>query len=275
MQLTNLIIGTQTNKATITYGTNTARTLTIPPLGGNRTFAFINQEQTFTLNQRFSSNVGIDGLLRVGNNLDNITDTKKITVESNGYAGLELLGDTSNTTLEPGGAYILLAQDGSKLTTGSVKAMIGIVQNADGDGAGGTYTGTTANSVYFGHKFNGPLHIGTNGNVRFTIAANGNATFTGTVTANSDIRLKTNIKTITNSLEKVLSLRGVEYDRIDIEETPHQIGLIAQEIEEVIPEVVNTNENGFKSVAYQNLIALVIQAIKELNDKVDKLKNKN
>ena len=95
---------------------------------------------------------------------------------------------------------------------------------------------------------------------------------TGTVTANSDIKLKTNIETITNALEKVNQLNGVEYDRIDIND--HQIGLIAQEVEKVLPDVVYDND-GTKSVAYQNLVALLVQAIKELNDKVDKIENKN
>jgi hypothetical protein len=53
----NLITGTGANKATITYTTNTARTLTIPSLGGNRTFAFVNQAQTFSGNQIFANNV--------------------------------------------------------------------------------------------------------------------------------------------------------------------------------------------------------------------------
>lgn len=86
-----------------------------------------------------------------------------------------------------------------------------------------------------------------------------------TVTANSDEKLKKNIKTIENALDKVLSLRGVEYDRTDIQD--HQIGVIAQEVEKIIPEVVYGDET--KSVAYSNLIGLLIEAIKELNKKIE------
>ena len=98
----------------------------------------------------------------------------------------------------------------------------------------------------------------------------------GTVTANSDEKLKTNIKTIENALEKVLSLRGVEYDRID--NNDHQIGVIAQEVEKIIPEVIYPKQPApsydTKSVAYANIIALLIEAIKEQNVKIEDLERK-
>jgi hypothetical protein len=64
--INTLIVGTQANKATISYTTNTARILTIPNLGGNRTFAFINQDQTFTGNQNFT-NINVSGISTLGN----------------------------------------------------------------------------------------------------------------------------------------------------------------------------------------------------------------
>jgi hypothetical protein len=98
----------------------------------------------------------------------------------------------------------------------------------------------------------------------------------GTVTANSDETLKENVITIENALEKVLSLRGVEYDRIDSGD--HQIGVIAQEVEEVVPAVVYGDE--IKSVAYGNLVGLLIEAVKtqqtqinELNARIENLEN--
>jgi hypothetical protein len=104
----------------------------------------------------------------------------------------------------------------------------------------------------------------------------GNIVVSGTVTANSDERLKTNIKPLENALEKVLALRGVEYDRIDNGE--HQIGLIAQEVEKIVPEIVYPKgpapDYERKSVAYANLIALLIEAIKEQNIEIQKLKEK-
>jgi hypothetical protein len=98
----------------------------------------------------------------------------------------------------------------------------------------------------------------------------GNLVAGGTVTANSDRKLKTNIKTIDNALHKVLSLRGVEFDRIDTGD--HQIGVIAQEVEQIIPDVVYGEET--KSVAYANLVGLLIEAIKEQNIKISELERK-
>lgn len=92
----------------------------------------------------------------------------------------------------------------------------------------------------------------------------------GTVTANSDISLKENIKKIPDALKKVLSLEGVEFDFKQTGE--HQIGVIAQEVERVVPELVKDNQ-GVKSVAYQNMVALLIEAIKEQNNIINYLKS--
>ena len=90
----------------------------------------------------------------------------------------------------------------------------------------------------------------------------------------SDERIKTNIKTIENALDKTLLLRGVEYNHVLIEPERKKIGLIAQEVELIIPEVVRTDEQtGLKSIEYQNLVGLLIEAIKELNNKVLNLEN--
>jgi hypothetical protein len=105
----------------------------------------------------------------------------------------------------------------------------------------------------------------------YRLDVSGSGNFTGDVNSSSDIRLKTNIKTLTNSLEKVLSMRGVEFDRIDLEGNPHQIGVIAQEIEEVIPELVSTNENEIKSVSYAKITAVLIEAVKEQQEQIENL----
>jgi len=106
---------------------------------------------------------------------------------------------------------------------------------------------------------------------RVTINRSGDLTATGNVTAYSDISLKENIETIPNALDKVLSLRGVEFDRTDTPKKEHQIGVIAQEVEKVIPEVV-LEDKGIKSVAYGNLVGLLIESIKELKAEVNDLK---
>ena len=109
-----------------------------------------------------------------------------------------------------------------------------------------------------------------NNTYSLTIDNSGNVAALGEVTANSDERLKTNIKTIENGLDKVLQLRGVEYDRTDIEK--HQIGVIAQEVEKVIPDVVSENQDGIKAVAYGNLVAVLIEAVKDLKGEITELR---
>ena len=106
---------------------------------------------------------------------------------------------------------------------------------------------------------------------RWQLDMDGNVTVAGTVTANSDIKLKKNISTLTNSLNKVLQIRGVEFDRIDIE-GEHNIGFIAQEIEKIIPELVRESQ-GTKSVAYGNITALLVEAIKEQQIQINNLKD--
>jgi hypothetical protein len=92
----------------------------------------------------------------------------------------------------------------------------------------------------------------------------------------SDKRLKENIKPIENALEKVKSLTGVEFDWI--EETKdvhgyegHDVGVIAQEVQAVLPEAIRTNESGYLSVRYEKMIALLIEANKELTARVEEL----
>ena len=96
---------------------------------------------------------------------------------------------------------------------------------------------------------------------------------------NSDITLKDNIDVIPNSLDKLLQIRGVTYNRTDIEGSHRQAGVIAQEVEKVLPELVNTYksdlftedgvEHEFKTVSYDKIVGLLINAIKELNEKID------
>jgi len=100
----------------------------------------------------------------------------------------------------------------------------------------------------------------------------GAATFNNNVTAFSDIRLKSDINTLEFGLEKVNNLRGVTYTRDGRE----NIGVIAQEVEEVLPNIVLTadDEMGTKSVDYSRITAVLIEAVKELTKRVEELENK-
>jgi hypothetical protein len=110
---------------------------------------------------------------------------------------------------------------------------------------------------------------------RFQMDMSGNLTMAGNVTAFSDIRLKTNIQTIENALDKVMNMRGVSFERIDNGEK--NIGVIAQEIKEVLPEVVmqHEGEDQFMSVSYGNIVGVLIEAIKELKAEIEVLKGQN
>ena len=106
-----------------------------------------------------------------------------------------------------------------------------------------------------------------------TLSGAGAFTAVGNVTAFSDRRVKENIKTIDNALAKVLCLRGVTYNRTDLEDKSEQIGVIAQEVKEILPQVV-IEENDRYSVAYGNIVGVLIEAIKEQQAQIEELKSR-
>jgi hypothetical protein len=143
-----------------------------------------------------------------------------------------------------------------------------------------TFTGLiTANGGISGTTgtFSGNISVGgVTGNLSVTgdvTAVDG--TFSGQVSAvdfdsTSDRRLKTNINNIENALDKVKALQGVSFKM----NNQDKIGLIAQDTQEVIPEVVNENKEGYLSVSYGNIVGLLIEAIKEQQVKIESLEKK-
>ena len=95
----------------------------------------------------------------------------------------------------------------------------------------------------------------------------GNIVATADVTAYSDARLKRNVETISNAVDLVNCLRGVNFEK----DGRHSTGVIAQEVEEFLPEVVHTDAEGMKSVAYGNIAGLLIEAIKEQQQTIENL----
>ena len=106
------------------------------------------------------------------------------------------------------------------------------------------------------------------------MSAAGAATFNNDITAFSDRRLKTDIEPITNALPKVMQMQGVYYKRNDVENPKEQIGVIAQDMEAILPEVVLTADDDMqtKSVDYGKLCAILIESIKELKTELNELK---
>jgi hypothetical protein len=121
----------------------------------------------------FNQNVAINGnSLTVGNNLDSTSSGNTlITVQSRGFAGLELYGDSTNdNTAEGGGAYVLYSTDGILGT----EAITGLVQQAGVDPSDTTYTGTVANNMLVGTRSNFGLQFGTNSTVQMVLTNGGN-----------------------------------------------------------------------------------------------------
>ena len=136
------------------------------------------------------------------------------------------------------------------------------------------------------YKSSGGGHFGSSTQNSLIIAdTTGAASFINDVIAfaSSDKRLKENVKPLDNALDKIEKINGVEFDWIDGKDeygnsvhsnTGHDVGVIAQEVEKVLPEVVTTRDNGYKAVKYEKLVPLLIEAIKEQQQQINKLEEK-
>jgi archaeosine-15-forming tRNA-guanine transglycosylase len=109
------------------------------------------------------------------------------------------------------------------------------------------------------------------GTQRAALDSSGNLSISGTLTESSALRYKENIVTLTSSLEKVLQMRGVSYNKKDT--GIKEIGVIAEEMNEIVPDVVNKNDKGeIESVAYGRLVAIFIEALKEQQKQIEEIK---
>lgn len=129
-------------------------------------------------------------------------------------------------------------------------------------------TGGTPETSILGYSDRFETRVGSTWRTRVYstgLQVNGAITATGDVTAYSDDSLKTNVQTIEGALSKVESVRGVTFERI--EDGSSSVGVVAQELEAVLPEAVKTDDAGLKHVAYGNITGLLIEAVKELDAK--------
>ena len=143
-------------------------------------------------------------------------------------------------------------------------------------GTGITYNNSTGVIVC---DINTPAEVGlsslsSNGNsLSGNFSVSGAITATGNVTAFSDERLKENVETIEGALDKVSQMRGVTYNyKSDLNDGQRGTGVIAQEMQQVMPEVVEEGE--YLSVAYGNIVGVLIEAVKELKEELNKCKCK-
>ena len=165
---------------------------------------------------------------------------------------ITLGGDLSGSVSISGGADVTLTA-----TIAANSVALGT------DTTGNYVAGLTAGN---GISVTGTAAEGWSPTVAMTGSYTGTFTATGDICAYSDVTLKDNIEVISDPLTKVLKLRGVTFTRKDLDDNKTHMGVIAQEVEEVIPEVVITNEDGIKTVAYGNMVGLLIEAVKELTN---------
>ena len=167
---------------------------------------------------------------------------------------------------------------GSKNSYGGIYDNFSAVNVAmyDSGGNGGVYREGQGRWYWYHHVGNNCTGFSTSSTSSSYRAYIGGSLYAeGDVVAYSDVRKKTDIVTIDNALEKVINLRGVYYTRIDDPARGRQTGVIAQEINQVLPEVVtyaaDVDEYG---VSYGNIVGVLIEAIKEQQTQIEELKNK-
>ena len=190
----------------------------------------------------FADTLAVTGVLTAdaGINIDNIT-----------IDGTEIDLSSGDLTIDAAGDIILDA-DGGDVFVKDAGTTYGSLTNTSGNLI--IKSGTTTAATFSG------------ANVTFAgTLASGAITSSGDVTAFSDMRLKSDIRTIDNALNRVCDLRGVFFTKDNEAGT----GVIAQEVENILPEVVHSGV--YKSVAYGNMVGVLIEAIKELRSQVKSL----
>ena len=192
-------------------------------------------------------------------------------------------GSTQVTPLLPTGVISSSAQLTSTLPIGVVSGSSQITYTSISSIPTGIVSGSS--QILGGST----IHSGSSGDYQFNSIGVGTAAtaVAGEIRAinditafySSDIRLKENIVPIENALSKVESISGNTYDWKEGYEEIHShkgndVGVIAQEIEEILPQIVTNRDNGYKAVQYEKIIPLLIEAIKELSVKIKGLENK-
>jgi hypothetical protein len=216
---------------------------------------------------------------------DNAVDAAKLNISGNGTAGQALLSD-GDGTFSWGQAGIEGVNSSNGIYGTVTNGILNISMGSDLRG-NVELIGVDNNGFYYVSHTNHGWFL--DGNLDMQLQDNGNLQVDGDVIAysatTSDRRLKDNIKTIDNALEKVERLRGVEYDwNKGSRKGQHEIGLIAQEVEEVFPFLVHEHELAtgdfendntvYKTVDYEKLIGVLIESVKELSEKVKTLESK-
>jgi hypothetical protein len=213
----------------------------------------------------------------------NIVNAGIVTATAFVGSGANLTGIVSGVGIATAGGTVgtgatVLDFRGAGISTVTVSSGIATINIEGGGGGGGGFSvtdDTSTNSTYY------PVFVNsTTGTPSQTSVSSTNLNFnpsTGNFSATqftslSDATKKTNIRPIENSIELTKQLEGVRYDWID--NNKPSLGLIAQEVEKVLPELVETSTDGTKSVSYGNIVGVLIEAIKEQQVRIEDLERK-
>ena len=271
--------GTITDLANVSFATTIAADSVA--LGTDTTGNYVASLVAGT-NITLSNNSGEGATPTIG--LTNNSTTIGSTAISLGSSATTIAGLTSVTSTGFTGALTGNASTATTLAT--ARNINGVSFNGSADitvtAAAGTLSGATLAS---GVTASSLTSVGTLTSLTVSGAtATGALTVTGAVTATGDItafftsdkRHKNNIKTIPNALEKVTKLNGVTWEWNDdvneVTKSTPKTGLIAQEVQEVLPEVVKTRDDGFLALDYSKMMGLMVEAIKEQQSQIEKLR---
>lgn len=258
--ISNLHAATKAYVDTGVAGATAVANAALPKAGGTMTGAIVlSGNPTIDLHaapkQYVDTFVPKTGTTMTGPLILNDAPTNLNGAATKGYCDTNFLGKTGNQTMT---GYLTLNGDPTSGLHASTK------QYVDGFSvpkSGGSFTGAVTIPT---PTFTGSTVTATSATIScYALTA------TGDITLSSDVRIKEDIRTINDALELVTQLRGVSYVRKDTKKA--SVGVIAQEVEQVIPSLVYTDDAGMKSVAYANMVGVLIEAVKELTNRVKEL----
>ena len=205
-------------------------------------------------------------------------------------ANVLVLGVNADTRLRMSNTDVLtykpLGVNTTSITSGVTLEVAGNTLLKNSNGVGDLYLGNYATANHFRFHTNnantyfdmncGDIYWRQGSSTRYQFfASTANMTIQGTLTQNSDARTKENVVEISDCISKVKAMRGVYYNRTDFNTDVTKVGVIAQEVEAVLPELVlESPETGLKSVAYSELTSVLINAIKEQQEIIEDLKTR-
>ena len=280
-------IATRTPSFPLSFGTGLGNKIALYDAGSGNGYGFGIQT---SLLQIFSNASGDDITFGYGNSA---SLTRNVTFKGTGNVGIGTTSPASKLDVSINDNAYLSALTVTNTNTGTAALSQLVLSTASNPtGLFQIRQFNNGGAVEMANYANASMNLWTSGSVRLTIT-NGGAMGLGLTSptntagrfeasndivaySSSDKNWKTNIKNIDSPLQKISQINGVEFDWIEDEPVHgnkgHDIGVIAQEIEQILPEAVQTRESGMKAVKYEKVIPLLIEAIKDQQKQIEQLK---